>query len=53
MKMPFYSKFGSPCGEVLSYRPSASPSYGASSHVNNYVYSGKLLLLFYYYYLPY
>ena len=29
----------------VSYRPSASPSYEASSHVNNYAYSGKLLLL--------
>ena len=28
-----------------SYRPSASPSYEASSHVKNYAYSGKLLLL--------
>ena len=39
----------------VSYRPSASPSYEASSHVNNYAYSGKLLLLNYYlepYYEP-
>ena len=41
------SKFGtmsSSWGSV-SYRPSASSSYEASSHVNNYAYSGKLLLL--------
>ena len=50
-EMPFYSKFKkilkntwSPWGSV-SYRPSASPSYEASSHVKNYAYSGKLLLL--------
>ena len=29
----------------VSYIPSASPSYEASNHVNNYAYSGKLLLL--------
>ena len=34
----------SPWGGV-SYRPSASPSNEASSHVNNYAYSGKLILL--------
>ena len=32
------SKFGS-----VSHRPSASPSYEASSHVNSYAYSDKLL----------
>ena len=45
-EMPFYSKKfwnTSPWGSV-SYRPSVSPSYEASSHVNNYAYSGKLLL---------
>ena len=48
-EMPFYSKFKKilkyvvPVGKC-SYRPSASPSYEASSHVNNYAYSGKLLL---------
>ena len=45
-EMPFYSKlykilkYVVPVGSV-SYRPSASPSYEASSHVNNYAYSGK------------
>ena len=29
----------------VSYRPTVSPSYEASSHVKNYAYSGKLLLL--------
>ena len=46
-EMPFYSKFGttySMWGSV-SYRPSVSSSYEASSHVNSYAYSGKLLLL--------
>ena len=53
-EMPFYSKFKkfwstkSPWGSV-SYRPSASPSYEASSHVNNYyAYSAS-----YYYYYSY
>ena len=27
----------------VSYRPSASSSYEASSHVNNYAYSGKII----------
>ena len=49
-EMPFYSKISNilkyvvPVGSV-SYRPSASPSYVASSHVKNNAYSGKLLLL--------
>ena len=34
----------SPWGGV-SYRPSASPANEASSHVNTYAYSGKLILL--------
>ena len=38
-----YSK-SSPLGSV-TYRPSASPSYEASSHDKNYAYSGKLLQL--------
>ena len=41
------SKFGTTLSpwESVSYRPSASPSYDASSHVKNYAYSGKLLLV--------
>ena len=39
----FSPEMPSPWGSV-SYRPSASPSYEASSHVKNYAYSGKLLL---------
>ena len=40
-----YSEISSPPWGSVSYRPSASPSYEASSHVKNYAYSGKLLLL--------
>ena len=46
-EMPFYFQIlkYSEIRRSVSYRPYASPSYEASSHVKNYVYSGKLLLL--------